>query len=188
MWMLGHLPEKPGCTEITINEPDEKTLPMYRSPTATTPETPTYRSPTVRRVRSSFSTSPTRGDAARSRFTIGWSLWTFSAALGLVTTKYILVTRNYHYPLHLLFLHLAVAAVGSTCTTVRHRGRTNVAFSAPSARAVWRSRKLKGPFELLAIALSALSLPLTMQSILHLWNLVTLTMVAVSREYLQHTP
>lgn len=123
--------------------------------------------------------SPARSDATRSRFAIAWSLWTLSAALGLVTTKYILVTRNYHHPLYLLLLHLAVAAAGSTCTTVRYRGRPGVAFSAPGLKLIWQSRKLRGPFELLAIACAATSLPLAAQAMLHFWNLLTLVMLAV---------
>lgn len=121
----------------------------------------------------------TSGNIARSHLTIGWVVWTFSIAISVVTTKYILVTRNYHYPLHLLLSQLLLAALGSTCRTVRRRGRLSIAFSAPGWEKIWKSRKLKGPFELVAIVFSAVSLPLTMQAMLHFWNLTTLCMVAV---------
>jgi hypothetical protein len=132
-------------------------------------------------LRSTFnSPSSADHDYTRSRYSIACSLWTLSAALSLITTKYILVTRNYHYPLHLLLLQLGVASLGSTCRSMRHKGRLSLAFSAPGWRVVWRSRKLRGPFELLAIACAATSLPLAMQALLHFWNLATLAMITVS--------
>lgn len=129
------------------------------------------------------SMSPYSNAGARSRLTLGWCVWTVASSLSLVSSKYILVNRNYHYPLHLLLSHLLLAALGSTCRTLRYRGRLSVAFSAPHWKVLWNNRKLKGLFELVAIALAAASLPLVMQAVLHFWNLTTLCMIAVSRGY-----
>lgn len=134
--------------------------------------------PVLRRESRSFSW-PATHDVTRSRFALGWSIWTFAAALSLVTSKHILVTRNYHYPLHLLLLHLAVAGLGSSLRPVRRNDRLRVAFVTPGWKVIWRSRNLKSPFELLAILSAAASVPLAMQTLIHFSNLATLAMLAV---------
>lgn len=118
----------------------------------------------------------------RAHFTVGWCIWTVASAISIVTSKYILLVENYHYPLHLLLVHLLVAALGSTCRTVRYRGRIGVAFSAPAWAVVWKSRKYRGSLEILGIACVAVSLPLAIQAVTHCWNLVTLAMICVGRE------
>ncbi len=134
--------------------------------------------PVLRRESRSFSW-PATHDVTRSRFALGWAIWTLAAALSLVTSKHILVTRNYHYPLHLLLLHLAVAGLGSSLRPVRRNDRLRVAFVTPGWKVIWRSKNLKSSFELLAILCAAASVPLAMQTLIHFSNLATLAMLAV---------
>lgn len=126
-------------------------------------------------------TVETRGGSEdRALFTYGWCLWTLSSALSIITSKHILLVNNYHYPLHLLLVYLLVAALGSTCRTVRYSGRPGIAFSAPNWRLIWQSRKYSGPFELLSILCTAISLPLGAQAMTHFRNVDTLAMICVS--------
>lgn len=123
---------------------------------------------------------PTRtNQVERANFTLGWCVWAIASSISIVSSKYILLVENYHYPLHLLLLHLLVAALGSTCRTVRYRGSLGIAFSAPGWTVIWKSRKYRGPFEILGIVCTAISLPLAVQAVTHFWNVITLTMICV---------
>jgi hypothetical protein len=104
-----------------------------------------------------------------------WKLcvWTLCATTSMVTSKYLLVDLNFHYPLHLVILQLGAACAITLYDNVIRRPRNVTAIACiPKGRSWLFDMALSGP--------AALSLPLSTQAILHFPNLSTLAMLPVN--------
>lgn len=94
--------------------------------------------------------------------------WTLCAAASLVTSKYILVDYNFHYPLHLVTIQ--VVATGAVALFGRYAGFENIIVKENRS---WQ-------FIAMVNCLDALALALWTQTILHFPNLATLGMLPVT--------
>ncbi|PVH97692.1 hypothetical protein DM02DRAFT_673924 [Periconia macrospinosa] len=98
--------------------------------------------------------------------------WTFAATLSILTSRYLLVELNAHYPIHLHLLQLATAGAITTATY----SRQTFAQSSPSiGKEKWQQWL---PLAIVA-ALMATATTFSVQAVLHSQNLPTLTMLAV---------
>jgi hypothetical protein len=98
--------------------------------------------------------------------------WTLCAAVSFVTSKYVLVDYNFHYPLHLVTIQ--VVATGAIALFGRAAGFENII----STMIVKENR----PWQFIAMVncLDALAMAFWTQTILHFPNLATLGMLPVS--------
>lgn len=98
--------------------------------------------------------------------------WTLCAAASIVTSKFILVDFNFHYPLHLVIIQLvaagAITLFGKAGSLENIVGTTIVSVNHP-----WL-------FSTMLNCLDALSLAFSTQAILHFPNLPTLAMLSVN--------
>jgi len=124
---------------------------------------------------SSFGLEEGFEDSTDSRNTTGdWEhyAWTLCAAVSLVTSKYILVDYNFHYPLHLVTIQ--VVATGAIALFGRAAGFENIiSTTIVKENHSWQ-------FIAIANCLDALALIFWTQTILHFPNLATLGMLPVS--------
>lgn len=101
-------------------------------------------------------------------------VWAVSAVVSVLSSRYLLVELNVHFPFHLHLLQLATAGLGAAALHLWHRSASSTRPSHPSTEPGWRL--------LLPLAtLMALSTILSLQAILHFLNLPTLLMMTVSR-------
>ena len=112
-------------------------------------------------------------DGTNSASTMGdWDhyAWTLCAATSIVTSKYILVDFNYHYPLHLVMMQLVTAGAVTLLTRAAKSGGVvdPVAADENHPRLLFISN-----------CLDASSLALASQAILHFPNISTLAMLPV---------
>lgn len=98
--------------------------------------------------------------------------WTVSAALSLLSSRYLLVDLNVHYPLHLHLVQLGAAATIATILHLRRRS-ASTGLSDETSRPRW------SVFVVLA-ALMASATIFSLQAVLHIQNLPTLAMLTVS--------
>ena len=101
-------------------------------------------------------------------------IWAFCAATSLFTSKHLLVDVNLHYPMHLLLTQFAAATALALyfhltpgIQTLRVRSR--------------QLRTRDWALLIVSTCLTALSMPLTIQAILHFQNMSTLAMFPVSK-------
>jgi len=107
-------------------------------------------------------------------------IWTLCAAIAIVSTKVLLVDKDFHYPLHLLWLHLLGAGgLRLVCQLWRPRGFQPVLAQEPTGDGPQLSRWAGVLLHTLAVLLGAIALPLFVQALLHFENLPTLTMLSV---------
>jgi len=98
--------------------------------------------------------------------------WTPCAAISLVTSKYILVDYDFHYPLHLVIIQVVTTGV------IALFGRAAGFENTLSTRIVNENRSWQ--FIAIVNCLDALALTFWTQTILHFPNLATLGMLLVS--------
>ncbi|KAF2869135.1 hypothetical protein BDV95DRAFT_112948 [Massariosphaeria phaeospora] len=97
-------------------------------------------------------------------------VWTLCAGLSLLSSKYLLVDLNVHFPLHLHLLQLATTALLSlSLSTRRHQ---------TSAEAAKRPTVVGWLFLVVLASLMAASTAMTTQAILHFQNMPTLVMLS----------
>ena len=100
-------------------------------------------------------------------------IWTLCTATSMITSKYLLVDLNFHYPLHLVILQLSAAGAITMYDNVTRRSRNvTVVARIPKGHPWLFGMAVNGPM--------ALSLPLATQAILHFPNLPTLAMLPVN--------
>lgn len=100
-------------------------------------------------------------------------IWTLCAATSMITSKYLLVDLNFHYPLHLVILQLGAAGAITLYDNVTKRPRNMAAVARIPKSRPWL-------FNMAVSSLEALCLPLSTQAILHFPNLSTLAMLPVN--------
>lgn len=99
----------------------------------------------------------------------GRCIWTLCAATSMVTSKYLLVDLNFHYPLHLVILQLGAAGAITLYDNMTRRPRNVTAVA-----------RIPKSFDIALSGLEVLSLILSAQAILHFPNLSTLAMLPVN--------
>jgi hypothetical protein len=115
-----------------------------------------------------------QGDGSSSFQAVGRTsryAWTCCASMSLLTSRYILVDLNLHYPFHLLLIHLVAALSLDVYFQRSRKNSTNKACRQSLAR----ERALRAT----SVVLMALSMPFTVQAILHMPSLSTLAMFPV---------
>ncbi|KAF1956525.1 hypothetical protein CC80DRAFT_444984 [Byssothecium circinans] len=98
-------------------------------------------------------------------------VWAVAATVSIITSRYLLVELNVHYPLHLHLLQLAAAGAITTVDYLQQEP----SHSTPSLRRTsWREWF---PFAIIA-ALMAVATVFSVQAVLHAQNLPTMLMLA----------
>lgn len=103
-------------------------------------------------------------------------LWLICATMSLLSARHLLVERNFHYPLQLYFIQLAVAslfAIPSCWTRQAIRQPFRESLEAP------RFLTLETGLHLISTCIVSLSTICVLQAILHFQNLPTLIMMTV---------
>ncbi|KAL0258293.1 hypothetical protein SLS55_007467 [Diplodia seriata] len=109
------------------------------------------------------------------------SLWTLSASISILSSRFILIELNYHFPLHLLLLHLfvlsAILVSHKFASAIKARYQTPRWFQA-TVEYTGESNPDERWYHGLPTAIcAAAALPLFMQAILHWVNLSTLALM-----------
>ncbi|KAF4542646.1 uncharacterized protein LTHEOB_7376 [Lasiodiplodia theobromae] len=109
------------------------------------------------------------------------SLWTISASVSILSSRFILIELNYHFPLHLLLVHLFV--LSAILVSHRFASAIKARYQAPSwfhatVEYTGESNPDERWYHGFPTALcAAAALPLLMQAILHWVNLSTLALM-----------
>ena len=103
-------------------------------------------------------------------------VWTVSASVSLLSTRYLLVESNFHYPVLLYLAQLIVATVAVIVQTTRSRKARGEEHVQRRGRQMHRGTYMA----LGAMCFAALSMLCMLQAVLHFTNLPTLTMLVVS--------
>jgi hypothetical protein len=104
------------------------------------------------------------------------SIWAVAATVSILSSRYLLVELNLHYPLHLHLLQLATAGAIASTDYLQHTASSSV---PSSKRTTWPDLF---PFAIVA-TLMATAAVFSVQAVLHSQNLPTLIMLAVSACY-----
>lgn len=100
-------------------------------------------------------------------------VWTVSAILSLLTSRYLLVELNVHYPLHLHLIHLATAGIIAAISYFRSRQEPSTYTNEQLTASGWAR------LGLLAASM-AISMILIVQAVLHFQNFPSLVILTVS--------
>ncbi|KAF2150900.1 hypothetical protein K461DRAFT_296131 [Myriangium duriaei CBS 260.36] len=121
---------------------------------------------------------------------LGFSFWTLCSGVSLVTTRYILIEENYHFPSRILLLQLFTAftifLVQQLFRCIRQKKQDDSAWWSTSGQ---NQKEMCSQYWTLAIAALAagMALPLLMQAVIHLPNLLTLAMLSIIASLTHHT-